>query len=215
MSYVDAFHNRDTDTIHVVERVDGKREFKEYPAKYTFYYKDPRGKFTSIFGEKLERVVCNTSKKFNTEKKIHGHKGLYESDVNVIFKTFAENYEPTETPDLHIAFFDIETDFNKDMGFAPPEDPFNPVTAIAVHLNWLKTTVCLSIKPKGMGQAEAQAIIDKFPDTVLCKDEAELLSMFLDLIEDADILSGWNSEGFDIPYMVNRIARVIRQRAHT
>ena len=35
MSYVDAFHNRDTDTIHVVERVDGKREFKEYPGKYT------------------------------------------------------------------------------------------------------------------------------------------------------------------------------------
>ena len=214
MSYVDAFHNRDTDTIHVVERVDGKREFKEYPAKYTFYYKDPRGKFTSIFGEKLERVVCNTSKKFNTEKKIHGHKGLYESDVNVIFKTFAENYEPTETPDLHIAFFDIETDFNKDMGFAPPEDPFNPVTAIALHLNWLKTTVCLTIKPKGMGQAEAQSIIDKFPDTVLCKDEAELLSMFLDLIEDADILSGWNSEGFDIPYMVNRVARVL-SKSHT
>ena len=214
MSYVDAFHNRDTDTIHVVERVNGKREYREFPAKYTFYYKDPRGKFKSIFGENLERVVCNTSKKFNTEKKIHAHKGLYESDVNVIFKTFAENYDPGDTPDLHIAFFDIETDFNKDLGFAPPEDPFNPVTAIAVHLNWLKTTVCLTIKPKGMSEAEAQEIIDKFPDTVLCKDEAELLGMFLDLIDDADILTGWNSEGFDIPYMVNRVARVL-SKSHT
>ena len=36
-------------------------------------------------------------------------------------------------------------------------------------------------------------------DTVLCKDEAELLGMFLDLIDDADIFTGWNSEGFDIP----------------
>ena len=29
----------------------------------------PKGKFTSTPCEKLERVVCNTSKKFNTEKK--------------------------------------------------------------------------------------------------------------------------------------------------
>ena len=132
----------------------------------------------------------------------------------LFLKHLQKTMSQLKTPELHIAFFDIETDFNKDMGFAPPEDPFNPVTAIAVHLNWLKTTVCLSIKPKGMGQAEAQAIIDKFPDTVLCKDEAELLSMFLDLIEDADILSGWNSEGFDIPYMVNRVARVL-SKSHT
>jgi DNA polymerase elongation subunit (family B) len=33
--------------------------------------------------------------------------------------------------------------------------------------------------------------------------------MFLDLIDDADVLSGWNSEGYDIPYTVNRITRVL------
>ena len=32
---------------------------------------------------------------------------------------------------------------------------------------------------------------------------------FLDLIQDADILSGWNSEGFDIPYTTMRINRVL------
>ena len=49
---------------------------------------------------------------------------MYESDVNVIFKTFAENYDPNDVPKLNIAFFDIETDFNKEMGFAEPSDPF-------------------------------------------------------------------------------------------
>jgi len=39
--------------------------------------------------------------------------------------------------------------------------------------------------------------------------EEDLLSTFLDLIEDADILSGWNSEGYDIPYCVNRITKVL------
>ena len=70
MSYVDAIQTEKKDIVQIVERVNGKRQFKEIPAKYTFYYKDARGKFTSIFGEKLERVVCSTQK-FNTEKKIH------------------------------------------------------------------------------------------------------------------------------------------------
>ena len=81
MSYVDAFLDRDKDIIKVVERINGKREYREYPAKYTFYYADPRGKYTSVFGDKLTRVQVNTSKKFNTEKKIHQHKKLFESAI--------------------------------------------------------------------------------------------------------------------------------------
>ena len=50
MSYVDALFDRDKDRIHVVERVDGRREYREYPANYVFYYDDPRGKFQSIYG---------------------------------------------------------------------------------------------------------------------------------------------------------------------
>ena len=167
MSYVDAYHDKNKDVVHVVERINGKREYKEIPAKYTFYYKDPRGKFTSIFGEKLERVVCNTSKKFNTEKKIHGHKGLYESDVNVIFKTFAENYDPQSVPELNVCFFDIETDFDKEVGFAPPEDPFNAVTAISMHNSWMNATICLAIGPKTMTFEEAETVTNKFENTIL------------------------------------------------
>ena len=44
MSYVDAVFDRDQDIIKVVERKDGKRHFHEYPVKYTFYYKDAKGK---------------------------------------------------------------------------------------------------------------------------------------------------------------------------
>ena len=46
----------------------------------------------------------------------------------------------------------------------------------------------------------ANEICPKFDNTVLCETEAQLPNTFLHLIEDADILSGWNSEGFDIPY---------------
>ena len=214
MSYVDAFLDRDKDIIKVVERINGKREYREYPAKYTFYYADPRGKYTSVFGDKLTRVQVNTSKKFNTEKKIHQHKKLFESDVNPLFRCLADNYIDKDAPDLNLCFFDIEVDFNKDKGFADPSDPFNPITAIALHLGWMKKTICIAIKPETLTKEQAQEICNKFEDTFLMDTEEELLNTFLDLIDDADVLSGWNSEGFDIPYMVNRISRVL-SKSHT
>ena len=57
MSYVDAIFDRDADIIRAVERRDGKRKFTEYPIKYTFYYEDPRGKYKSVYGDSLTRVV--------------------------------------------------------------------------------------------------------------------------------------------------------------
>ena len=36
-----------------------------------------------------------------------------------------------------------------------------------------------------------------------------MLKTFMDVIEDADVLSGWNSEVYDIPYVVNRIKSVL------
>jgi DNA polymerase elongation subunit (family B) len=51
--------------------------------------------------------------------------------------------------------------------------------------------------------------VKDFPNTHLFETEAEMLETFLQLIEDADVLSGWNSEGFDIPYTVNRVTKVL------
>ena len=50
---------------------------------------------------------------------------------------------------------------------------------------------------------------DEVGNTVLFKTEAEMLNAFIDIIEDADVLSGWNSEPYDIPYVVNRIKKVL------
>ena len=84
-----------------------------------------------------------------------------------------------------------------------------PITAIAVYLQWLETMVCLAIPPKGLKMEEAKEMVKDFPNTYLFDNEADLLSMFLDLIQDADILSGWNSEGFDIPYTTNRVTKAL------
>jgi DNA polymerase elongation subunit (family B) len=207
--YVDSIIDKNKDIISVVERVDGVRKYIQYPARYVFYYPDANGKFTSIFGDKLNRVQHTSSKQFNKEKKMQYGKKLFESDVNPVFRCLSENYENAEAPELNTAFWDIETDFNKELGFAPPEDPFNAVTAISVHLSWMKRTFCLAVAPKKIDASTANDIADKFEDTIICATEEEMLLMFLDLIDDADVFSGWNSEGFDIPYTVNRVAKIL------
>jgi len=210
MSYVDAWFDRDNDIIKVVERnAKGEREFKDIAVKHTLYYKDPKGKYQSIYGDPVSRVICKNTKEFRKEQAINSGKQLFESDINPLFVCLSENYLNIDAPKLNVAFFDIEVDFDPERGYASPDDAFMPITAIAVHLQWLDTLICLAIPPKTLTMEEAQEQVKEFPNTILFKKEADLLDAFLDLIKDADILSGWNSEGFDIPYTVNRVIKVL------
>ena len=209
MSYLDALYDREHDRIHVVERRNGTRQYQEYPANYVFYYDDPRGKFRSIYGTPVSRFSSRNNKEFRKELRTHSHKQLYESDINPIFRCLEENYKGIDAPKLHTAFFDIEVDFDPERGFSRPDDPFNAITAISVYLDWLDQLVTLAIPPRHMSMETALDIAKDFENTMIFDTEVEMLKVFLDLIDDADVLSGWNSEGFDIPYTVNRVTRVL------
>ena len=209
MSYVDAMFDRDADIIKAVERKDGKRTYREYPVKYTFYYKDPRGKYKSVYGDPLSRIVCKNTKDFRKEVAINRDKELFESDINPIFQCLSEHYLNQDAPKLNIAFFDIETDFDPERGFADPSDPFMPITSISVYLQWLETMVCLAVPPKTLTMTEAEKELEGIDNVMLFEKEKDMIDTFLTLIEDSDVLSGWNSEGYDIPYTVNRTARVL------
>ena len=209
MSYIDALFDREHDRIHIVERRDGQRVYKEFPAEYRFYYDDPRGRFQSIFGTSVSRFSTRNNKEFRKELRIQNGKRLYESDINPIFRCLEENYKGQDAPSLNVAFFDIEVDFDPERGFSPPADPFNAITAISVYLSWVEQMVTLAIPPRHMSLETAKEIASEFENTMIFAREEDLLKTFLDLIEDADALSGWNSEGFDIPYTINRVTRVL------
>jgi len=209
LSYVDALFDRDSDIVRVVERKDGKRKYTEYPIKYTFYYEDPKGKFKSIYGDPISRIVCKNTKEFRKELAINKGKKMFESDINPIFQCLSENYLNQDAPKLNIAFFDIETDFDPERGFADPADPFMPITSISVYLQWMETMICLAVPPKTLTMDQAKKELEGIENVMLFEKESEMIDTFLTLIEDADILSGWNSEGYDIPYTVNRTSRVL------
>lgn len=209
MTYVDAFWNRERNAIDVVERVRGRRLFNSYPARFVVGYPSERGRHTSIFGTRLETFETNKHEEFQRELRMIPRDQQFESDINPIFRCFYDNYKNAPLPDLHIAYFDIETDFDPEKGFSNTEEAFNPLTAVSVYCGWMDTNFTLVLKPRSLTHQQAQEICDRFDNTVLCENERELLDVFLTLIEDADILTGWNSEGYDIPYLHNRIVQVL------
>jgi DNA polymerase elongation subunit (family B) len=209
MSYVDAFYDKAKDLIRVVERVNGKRLLVDHKPEYNFYIADPRGSHRSIYGDPVSEVRCKNIKDFRKNVAINSQVKKYESDIKPLNKTIAKHYNGADTPKLQTAFWDIEVDFDPARGYASPEEAFMPITAIGVYLQWQDAMICLAVPPKTLSWEQAQAIASKLPEVILFRTEKEMLETFLVLIDDADILSGWNSEGYDIPYTVNRIIKVL------
>jgi DNA polymerase elongation subunit (family B) len=210
MSYIDALYKKDEDKIYVVERDPKKgRIFTEYDARYVFYYPDSRGKHRSITGEPLQKVQCATSKEFIKEQRIRSNKVLYENDISPVFRCLEENYLGKETPKLNVLFFDIEVDFDPERGYATTDDPFMPITAISCYMGWTDQLITFAIPPKTLSIKEAEILTKRFDNTILFEKEKDMLDAFLQVVDEADIISGWNSEGYDIPYTVGRIQKTM------
>jgi DNA polymerase elongation subunit (family B) len=214
--YVDAIYKKESDKILVVERHNnGERVYKEYDATYQYFYPDNKGKYKSISNEPLSRAAFKTRDEFKKEIAIKKHSNikLYESDLDPVFVCLSDVYNNAELPKLNIAFWDIETDMDTDVGFSTPEDASMPITAISVHLQWLDTLITMAIPPKTLEFDDAIELIKDIPNTVLFKKESELLDYFLHVIDDADVLSAWNGTGYDIPYTCNRIIKILSKKS--
>ena len=58
--YVDAIFDPKNSKVKVVERVNGKRVYKDYDGIFEFYLKDPRGQHKGIHGESVSKVECGS-----------------------------------------------------------------------------------------------------------------------------------------------------------
>jgi DNA polymerase elongation subunit (family B) len=225
MSFVDVIYDRHKNVVKVVERVNGERVFREEQFEHVLYYEHPAGSHKSIFDNACKKFVTTDPKKFRKQQMILKDKNtkVFESDIRETFRHLSKHYTGATAPQLHLCFFDIEVDFDPDRGWAPTDDPFCPVTAVTLHLSQLDRMVTLALVPPTITSEEAHEMCDPvyedgvlvkgFEDTFLFEDEADLLATFLKLIDDSDVLSGWNSEGYDIPYLVNRIRRILGEDA--
>ncbi|MFN9903178.1 MAG: hypothetical protein ACK55Z_31280, partial [bacterium] len=119
-----------------------------------------------MYGTPVSRFSTTHSKEYHKELRIQSGKRLWESDINPIFRCLEKHYLGANSPKLQTAFFDIEVDFDPEKGFSPTTDPFNPVTAISLYLDWLDQLITLCIAPRHMSDETAWEITKKFENTL-------------------------------------------------
>jgi DNA polymerase elongation subunit (family B) len=99
---------------------------------------------------------------------------------------------------LRIANIDIEV--GSENGFPEPEHASEPITAITIKTNGHSYVI-------GCGDYTNTRTDVTYTK---CKDENQLITKFLEIWQsiDMDVVTGWNIQFFDIPYIYNRICRL-------
>lgn len=164
--------------------------------------------YKSLSGEYLQ------PKKFDTIREARDFVKRYEDVEN--FKVYGNSgYEYAFIADEHKGMIDwdfkdiligvIDIEVASDNGFPDPKLAAQPITAITIMYVGGETYTfgCGDYTVKGE---------EKYTK---CSDEYELCSKFLNLWSEncPDVVSGWNSVGFDIPYIINRFKKILGEDA--
>jgi DNA polymerase elongation subunit (family B) len=228
MSYISAQRMRDE--VIVWERTEAGREVVTYPAPYYFFTPvdedHERAEYRSIFGDHLERHDFTTSSEMQAARgQFEAQRvPMFESDIPPELKVLCEHYYQAPAPKLNITFLDIEVDYKSQLGFSSVKNPYAEINSIALHHRWENRTVLLltpSPKFKDITPEELYEAMDKVEplpesldveDIILCKSEVDLLLHLIAELDDTDVMCGWNSDLFDIPYIGKRLQMVLGEK---
>lgn len=224
MSYISAIHDRRRDTVLVWERdADGVRVEQIYDAPYYFYVDDPKGKYQTIFDNRVTKLEFDNGREYYQARKTCEEEGarMWESDISPEIRVLSNHYYGIPAPKLNVTFIDIEVDYDPDVGFSSTRNPYAPINAISLFHTHENRMVVIAIPPKNDGinwtpelLAAACDDILEVPknfktDYILCTNEKDLLLHIVHEIQDSDLLCGWNSETFDFPYIAKRMEIVL------
>ena len=176
---------------------DDKRGYLIIPYKKYAYIKNSGGQHFTLDGDRVKKI-------YHWEDKTPG---LYESDVPIPTRFLVDQY--TDSDEVSVGhrkvFFDIEVEVTD--GFPDPMKAPNKITSIALYDEITKTyfAYVLDEKKQIQNYTKDNQIVEFFTT------EYELLTSFFRKYSEIQptILSGWNSDGFDVPYLYNRSVRVL------
>ena len=182
---------------------DGERKMRKVPYEPTLYVNsNKQTPYKTIHGKQVEPRPFDSIR--DARDFIRDYGKTSNSPVygmqQFAYAYINEEY-PTRNFDIdgfNVLNFDIET--VSDDGFPNIAEANKAILSVAFRLTGDKSIV---IATPGSGKYEPGPGID----FVECKDEVALLYKFIDIwvAFDPDIVTGWNIELFDIPYVCNRI----------
>jgi len=197
------------------ERVRDSETKKVYIRKiepvWEYFEKDPDGEFSYIIDNKIKLK----QKLFYNSKDAKEYKGFMESVGREIYgnqqpeyRHIRENYfNIKEQVDMRIFFFDIEV-ITKDRSFPDPQEAIHPVTQIQILDSYTDKIIILSLD--AMKEKEK---FKKYGDQLIFKHYLSEKVMFEDFFKILDtfmptVITAWNGESFDFPYITNRIKNI-------
>lgn len=196
---------------------DGKRiSFREpfYPTLYRTT--NSESKWMTIDGRPVKPVQMSSMKaataELNTASDVSNMELLGNSNFGAqwIQERYPNDIE-FNYKDVKIATMDIEVE--SDDGFPEPERAEKMVQSIALKYVHSKLIYVWTLQDN---YDPAKTVLDVNPADIInfvCADEEELLIKFIAFWSDKehspDILTGWNTRGFDIPYLINRTFNTI------
>jgi len=161
--------------------------------------------FTTLTGDYLDQKVFGTTKEARDYIKqfdgVSGASKVY-GQTRFEYAFIADQHQGMVDYDqdkVLIAVIDIEV--GSENGFPDPYEANEPITAIAIKYLNGKTYVF------GCGDYITQGE----EVYVKCKDEYSLCKQFMALWTKVcpDILTGWNTKFFDVPYIINRFRKIL------
>jgi len=194
---------------------DGQRIEERVPYQPTLYVTSRKatGKYNTLYGVPVEPMQFDSMKEATEFTK--QYEGVKNFDVHGQ-TNFVTQFISTEFPQedikwdlsqINICSIDIEV--QSDQGFPKPQEAAHPVTAICVKNNQSDTYVVWGLKDYDSSTNNLNVEYFKMID------EKAMLRAFLDWwgANSPDIVTGWNSKMFDIPYLVNRTRNIINDDA--
>ena len=188
------------------KRVTGRRDFKPT----MFVKSDKPSKYKSMYGESVSPIQFDSNKEaaeFAERYKEVSNFPIY-GQTNWNYQFLTEKYPNDIDWDINqIKIFSVDIETTVENGFP---DVFNPLEQIL--LITLQDNVTKKIITFGTGAFTQTSETSQYDvDYRQCRDEREMLVRFLDWwsVNTPDVLTGWNTDFFDVPYLISRVERVL------
>jgi len=173
---------------------------------YLYVETTMKGDAKSIFETSVRKRMFKDTRHRNNFIKDCGTNRLFENirpEQQFLIDTFSKRNEDLEFSkhSLKIQYVDIEV-YCPD-AFPTPEEAGAPINVITVYDSLDETFYTWGTK-----RLEKKI---KNCEYVFCETEQQLLECYINYVNRSspDIISGWNSEGFDMPYIINRTNRIL------
>lgn len=197
MSYQNIYYQRERNLIHLWDDVQGYRTF---PYTRYAYEKSEKGEYQSIYGDRLTKVYS-----FKKDDPT-----LFESDVAETTRVLVDTYSDIDDPSNGHVILTYDIEVEMESGLPDTKEAKNAITSIALHDSVTNQYWVLVVDKSGkmVRRDTSKAIVLPF------LTEEDLLKKYLNIYEEINptIVTGWNIDYFDTPYLYNRLKRLLGEK---